>query len=269
MVAFVDDVFTLHRRWTMEFAEVYRRRCRIPFSCNVRFDNVDPEMVEALADAGLSLVYAGVEAGDEIIRNQVMLRRMTEASMCAAADLCRKHGVKLLTENILGAPGETFESALKTLEVNIGIRPDVANASIFAPYPKLELTRYAIEKGYFDGNFDSLNSNYYHGSVLKFRSELDQRRILNLRSFFSFLAHHPGFLPLIKPLLGARPNAVYRWFGDLVDGYYLKRCVAYEFSVRDFLTTLRHFLANYRLGSSAGRIAVAQRESLGERSPSP
>jgi radical SAM superfamily enzyme YgiQ (UPF0313 family) len=265
MVAFVDDVFTLHRRWTMEFAEVYARRCRIPFSCNTRFDNVDPDMVEALSDAGLRLVYAGVEAGDEKIRNKVMLRQMTEDSMYAAADLYKKHGVKLLTENVLGAPGETFETAKKTLQVNIAIRPDIANASIFAPYPKLEMTRYAIENGYFDGNFDSLNSNYYHGSVLKFRSERDKRRILNLRCFFSFLAHHPRLLPLVEPLLDAPPNAPFRWFGDLVDGYYLKRCVAYDFSLADFIATLRHFLTNYRQGSSAGRTAEARHTVLSTR----
>jgi len=258
MVAFVDDVFTLHRRWTMEFAEVYARRCRKPFSINTRFDNVDPEMVKALSDAGLRLVYAGVEAGDEAIRNKVMLRQMSEESMYAAADIYRRHGVKVLTENVLGAPGETFETARKTLEVNVRIKPDIANASIFAPYPKLAMTRYAIENGYFDGNFDSLNDNYYHGSVLKFRSEEDKRRILNLRCFFSFLAHHPRFLPLIEPLLDVAPNAAFRWFGDIVDGFYLKRCVPYQFTLRDFATTLSHFLTNYRQGSSSGRTSEAR-----------
>jgi anaerobic magnesium-protoporphyrin IX monomethyl ester cyclase len=258
MVAFIDDVFTLHRKWTLEFAETYARRCRLPFSVNARFDNVDPELVAALADAGLRLVYAGVEAGDEFIRNSVMKRQMTEESMYEAAALYKKHGVKLLTETVLGAPGETYETAKKSLQVNTRMQPDIANASIFAPYPKLEMTRYAIENGFFDGNFDSLNSNYYHGSVLRFRNEKDMNRILNLRCFFSFLAHHPWALPLVEPLLDREPNALFRWFGDLVDGYYLKRCVAYRFGLKDFLTTLRHFLTNYRQGSSAGRTAEAR-----------
>ncbi len=258
MVAFVDDVFTLHRKWSLEFAEVYARRCRLPFSVNARFDNVDPEIVEALADAGLSLVYAGVEAGDDFIRNSVMQRQMSEESMYQAAALYKKHGVKLLTENVLGSPGETYATARKSLQVNIEMKPDIANASIFAPYPKLEMTRYAIENGYFDGNFDSLNSNYYHGSILRFRNEADKNRILNLRCFFSFLSHHPWALPLVEPLLDRQPNVLFRWFGDLVDGYYLKRCVAYRFGLRDFVTTLRHFLTNYRQGSSAGRTAEAR-----------
>lgn len=266
MVAFVDDVFTLHRRWTLEFAEVYARRCRLPFSVNARFDNVDEEVVKALKDAGLSLVYAGVEAGDEFIRNKVMLRNMTEDSMYEAAALYKKYGIKLLTENVIGNPGENYAMARKTLEVNIRVKPDIANASVFAPYPKLEMTRYAIENGYFDGDFDSLNSNYYHGSVLRFASESEKRKILNLRCFFSFLAHHPQFLPLIERFLDVKPNAFYRWFGDLVDGFYLKRCVAYRFGLRDFITTLQHYLTNYRQGSAAGRTAEA-RHTVAQTAP--
>jgi anaerobic magnesium-protoporphyrin IX monomethyl ester cyclase len=258
MVAFVDDVFTINRRWTLAFAEVYARRCRIPFSINARFDNVDAELVAALADAGLALVYAGVEAGDEHIRNTVMQREMSEQSMHEAAALYRRHGVKLLTENVLGAPGETYAQAKRTLQVNVALAPTIANASIFAPYPKLEMTRYAIEHGWFDGNFDSLNDNYYHGSVLRFPSERDKKRILNLRSFFSLLSHHPRLLPLLEPLLDFEPNALYRFVGDVIDGYYLRTCLPYRMSLPDFLVTLRHYLTNYRQGSSAGRTAEAR-----------
>jgi hypothetical protein len=57
--------------------------------------------------------------------------------MYETAALYGKHGVKLLTENVLGVPGEMFETALDTLRVNMKIKPDIANASLFAPYPKL------------------------------------------------------------------------------------------------------------------------------------
>lgn len=248
LVGFVDDVFTLHKRWTLEFAEVYARRCRVPFSINARFDNVDEEIVAALRDAGLHLVYSGVESGDEFIRNRVMLRGMTEERMRASAELYRRHGVRLLTENMLGSPGETYRTARSTLMVNAGIRPAIANASVFSPYPRLAMTRYAVEHGSYDGSVDSLADNYYHGTVLRFETERDARRILNLRHFFSFLAHHPRLLPLIEPLLDLRPNAIYRWFGDLMDGYYLKRCLPYRMTPGDFLRTVRHYLKSYRGG---------------------
>jgi radical SAM superfamily enzyme YgiQ (UPF0313 family) len=261
MVAFVDDVFTLHRRWTLEFCEVYARRVRLPFSMNARFDNVDPGMVEALADAGLCLVYAGVESGDETIRNKVMLRKMTEESILEAAALYKKHGVKILTENILGVPGETLSSALETLRVNQAVRPDVANASVFTPYPKLPMTEYAIEHGYFDGDFDKLNSNYYHDSVIRFDSEQERNQILNLRCFFSILARHPHLMRVIGPFLKWKPNGLFRWLGDLLDGYYLKKCLPYRFTPRRFLATFMHWAKWYRGKTSAGRNAAYRVES--------
>jgi anaerobic magnesium-protoporphyrin IX monomethyl ester cyclase len=246
MVAFVDDIFTLDRQWTMDFAQIYGRRCRLPFSMNTRFDAVDGEMVGALAEAGLRLVYVGVESGDETIRRTVLLRTMTDETMCAAAGWFRRHGVKIIAENIIGSPGETFETTMRTLRFNMRIRPDVANASFFAPYPRLPLTARAVAEGCFDGDYERIRCNYYHDTVLTFANRRDRKRILNLRCFFTVLAHHPRLLFFLQPLLRCPPNAIFRWFGDLTDGYYLRKCVAYRMSFREFFRTLIHFLRSYR-----------------------
>jgi anaerobic magnesium-protoporphyrin IX monomethyl ester cyclase len=258
MVSFVDDVFTLHRRWTLDFAEIYGKRCGIPFSVNTRFDNVDEEIVSALSNAGLRLVYAGVEGGNEWVRNTLMKRQMSVESMVEAAELYRKYDVKLLTENVIGNPGETFEMVMETLELNIKVKPDIANASVFTPYPKLEMTQFAIDNGYFDGDFDKLSTNYYHGTVIEFDDPKDKLRILNLRCFFSMLPHHPGLMRVVRPLLELPLNSLYRKFGDLVDGYYLRKGMAYNLGFTEFLTTLRHFLTNYRGMSKSSRSASAK-----------
>lgn len=246
MVGFVDDVFTLDRKWALAFAEAYARRVRLPFSINARFESLEEDVTAALAEAGLRLAYCGVESGDEYFRNQVMLRRMSEEQMAAAADRLRRHGVKLITENIVGLPGETYAAALRTLAVNQRIQPDVANASLFAPYPKLPLTAYAVERGFFDGNFDSLYENYYHRTPLRFADERERRRILNLRCFFSLLSHHPRLMRVFAPLLELPPNALFRLIGDLIDGYYLRKCLAYRMGFGESWQTLRHFLSAYR-----------------------
>jgi anaerobic magnesium-protoporphyrin IX monomethyl ester cyclase len=246
MVGFVDDVFALDRKWVFAFAEAYARRCSLPFSINARFESLEEDVVAALAGAGLRLVYCGVESGDEFFRNRVMLRRMGEEVMLAAAERCRKHGVKIITENIIGLPGETYAAAARTLEVNTRIRPDLANASLFAPYPRLPLTEYAAANGYFDDDYDRLRPNYYHESAIRFPSRLDRNRILNLRCFFSLLAHHPRLLPVLEPLLRIPPNPLFRLIGDLIDGYYIRRCVAYRMTAADFLRTVRHYLVFYR-----------------------
>ncbi len=245
--------------------------CAMPFSINARFDNVDEELVAALAKAGLYLVYAGVESGNDHIRNTVMKRQMNEDSIHRAARLYAKYGVKVLTENVLGAPSETFPQALDTLKLNMRIRPAFANASIFSPYPKLEMTRFAIENGHFDGNFDRLNDNYYHSSVINFRSELEKAQILNLRCFFSLLSRHPWMMPILKPLLSLKPNPLFRFIGNLADGYYMKTCLPFKLPLSDFFLTLKHFLSFYRQGPSPDSHAEARNTVIiiGERASDP
>ena len=245
-VAFVDDVFTIHKKWTLEFAEVYGKRCGIPFSINARFDHMDEEIVSSLSKAGLSLVHCGVESGDEYMRNTVMLREQTLESIFKAGDLLKKYGVKLLTENVLGNPGETFEMAMKTLKLNMKLKPNISNASIFAPYPGLEMTQYAIDGGYFDGNFDKLEATYYDSSVLKFKNKGDEKKIYNLRCFFSLLTHHPWLMFFIRPLLYLPFKKLFWTIGNILDGYYLRKGIAYQQKPLEFIGSVFHFLTHYR-----------------------
>ena len=245
-VAFVDDVFTLHKKWTLDFADVYGKRCGIPFSINARFDHMDEEIISALAKAGLHLVHCGIESGNEYIRNTVMLRQQTLESIYAAAALLKKYKVKLLTENVLGNPGETFEMAMETLKLNSEIKPTIANASIFAPYPSLKMTQYAIDEGYFDGNFDRLEATYYDSSVLKFKNKHDERKIYNLRCFFSLLTHHPWLMIFLRPLLNLPFKKMFWTVGNILDGYYLRKGMTYKQKPMEFITYIFHFLFNYR-----------------------
>jgi len=245
MVAFVDDVFTLSEEWLTQFAAVYPRKVGLPYSCNFRLDSCTKEIADLLVASGCHLAYVGIEAGDEAIR-KLFGRKMSDETIKMALELLHERNIRTITENMIGAPGETFEQAFKTLAINMEVRPTLANCSIFTPYPGLPLTRYAINKGYFDGNFASLGTNYYHKSVLTFASEKEKTKITNLRPFFSVLARHPRLWPLVKPFLTLPPNALLRQFGDLMDGYYLKKCLPYRQSPLQFLRILLYYLRAYR-----------------------
>jgi hypothetical protein len=53
-------------------------------------------------------------------------------------------------------------------------------------------------------------------------------------------------------------NSLYQKFGDLVDGYYLRKGMAYQMGIGEFFTTVRHFLTNYRDISKMSRSASAK-----------
>jgi len=92
------------------------------------------------------------------------------------------------------------------------------------PLPKLPMTQYAIDHGYFDGDFDRLNHNYYHDTSSTFPSS-GQRRVLNCAaSSPCSLGTRP--LPVVRPCSTASRTPV-RWFGDLLT-VLPQACVAYR-----------------------------------------
>ncbi|MBD3235395.1 MAG: radical SAM protein [Candidatus Eisenbacteria bacterium] len=246
MVAFVDDSFTLDVDWLRRFAEVYKRRVGLPYSCNLRLDYCTPEVADLLADSGCALAFVGIESGDAEVRRRLLGRRMSNETIRTSVGLLHVRGLRTIAENMIGLPGESFEQALRTLRLNMELRPTLANASLFTPYPDLPLTRYAIRHGHFAGGVDDLGTNYYHHSLMRYPSRDARNRMVNVRCFFSFLARHPRFWPWLRPLLRLPPNALFRLFGDLMDGHYLSRCTAYRMPIWRLVRILLHYLRAYR-----------------------
>ncbi|MFA6149036.1 MAG: radical SAM protein [bacterium] len=227
MAAFVDDSFAQDPGWLERFCSVYSRRLRFPFSCNLRPDPVVPRVAPMLADAGCRLAYVGIESGAATSRKRLG-RGMREGTIRASMDALHKHGIRTITENMVGIPGERFEDALSTLRLNAALSPTLANCSIFAPYPGLPLTDLAIRAGSFDGDFGKLEGNFYRTTALEFRSGAERNRIVNLRAFFSILARRPGMLPLLSPLLSLPPNRLFEVAGTVADGWFLRKCLPYR-----------------------------------------
>src|SRR5947209_7144297 len=69
-IYFDDDTFNLGKQRMMEMAAEFRRRSMdLPWGCNARPDQFDPEMMNRLADAGMFTIRIGVESGDpEVLR---------------------------------------------------------------------------------------------------------------------------------------------------------------------------------------------------------
>ena len=246
LVYFVDDVFTIDKKWTIDFCKEYAARVKVPFYCNIRLDNTNEAVIKAMSEAKCAMVFVGAESGDDFIRNTIMKRNMEIPYMLKKLEILKKYGIKLLTENIIGSPGETFEMALKTLDLNIKIKPDYGNCSIFTPYPKLALTDYAIKHGYFDGDFDKIKQNYFDTSILKFKNPKDKNRILNLRYFFSTIIAFPILKKPFLFLTRFKVNLFFTFYGQLADGYFLFRAAPFSFSILSMIKTTFSFLKRKR-----------------------
>jgi anaerobic magnesium-protoporphyrin IX monomethyl ester cyclase len=231
-ILFMDDTFILGRTWVLSFLEAYRQLVALPFSCLVRADLIDEQIVKALKNAGCFFVRMGIESGNEQLRNQVLNKRITTEQIQNAARLIKKYGIKLSTNSILGIPGESVDTALQTLRLNVGIRPDFAWCALMQPYPRTELANYAITHRYLrdDFSFDDLDHTYFFSTPMMIQ---DKTAITNLQKFFSICVAFPFLLPAVRCFVKLRPNAI---FDALFKSYYAYRTyMTQEMDLEDYI----------------------------------
>jgi anaerobic magnesium-protoporphyrin IX monomethyl ester cyclase len=175
---FQDDVFTLDRKWVLQFSESYGREFAFPFWINSRVERIkDEEMVAALARAGCRGVRIGLESGNEQLRTQVLKRTMSNEEIRQTFALARKYGLDVYTCNMLGIPGETANMIEETIALNRELEPAGMQFSVFYPYPMTELYDVCAHEGYL-AEGEQLYSYYERKSVLRLptlsQSELEK-----------------------------------------------------------------------------------------------
>jgi radical SAM superfamily enzyme YgiQ (UPF0313 family) len=242
LVVFQDDIFILDHDWILEFARKYREKIGIPFHCHFRANLVTKPVVSALANAGCISIKMAIESADDHIRNEVLKRGMNTEQILRAAALVREAGIVLVTQNILGNPGETIEQALCTLDLNIRCKPSYAFATLLQPYPRTEIGEFVRERNLLETESAELNhESFFDRSILKMEHRARMERI---RMLFPIAVEWPLIRRLL-PLLSRLPlNPLYGAADKLWKGYAVKhREMQYKLTLREYLLSLRTYLA--------------------------
>lgn len=146
---FHDDCLTEDREWVTEFTEEYKARgFTQPFFCQTRADILvkHEDMVARMADAGLRGYFIGFESGnDRVLR---FIRKGTTAEQNRQAALvCRKYGVSVWANYMMGLPTETREEVMDTVRLMKDIDPDYYSPAFFTPHPGTDLYDYVVKRG--------------------------------------------------------------------------------------------------------------------------
>ncbi len=205
-VQFEDDIFAIKGKWLEEFSDKYRKEIGLPFTCNVRAELIGKKEAMLLREAGCVSVWIGVEAGNEIVRKDLLKRDNSNSKTINSIRILQGEGIKIATENILGLPGTTIEEDFQTFEFNRVIHPAFANPSIFQPYPGTELGKHAFDAGEFSGDYDNIG-NFYENISLNL---VHKRAIKNLQRLFSFSVEFPFFAGWLRKLVNLRLGILYK-----------------------------------------------------------
>ncbi|MBF0473666.1 MAG: radical SAM protein, partial [Nitrospirae bacterium] len=195
-----DDIFTLNKRWTMDFCNRYPEKLLATksFHCNVRIGTVDEEMMKALKSIGCTQLELGIESGDADLRYKVLNRKITDEMIRETKDMAKRAGIHLQTFNMVGIPGETRRSIFKTIRTNQIIKPKELQITVFYPYPHTALGEYCKEKGMIA----STSNTYFNKSVLK-HDKLSKGEIEFYAKFFKFFVYSSYSLGRAKEELKA------------------------------------------------------------------
>ena len=97
-----------------------------------------------MADAGLRGYFIGFESGsDRVLR---FLRKGTTREInLKAAEVCKKYGIKVWANYMLGLPTETREEVIETISMLKEIDPDYYSPAFYTPHPGSDLYDYCME----------------------------------------------------------------------------------------------------------------------------
>lgn len=220
-VWFADDIFIVTEDRLREFSEKYRKVIGLPYVCYSRVESITKEVCKLLKVSNCHLISMGIETGNDYLRREVLQRKMSKERIFNAFQMVREEGVKTLSQNLIGIPGETLAEAFETIQLNIRSQPTIAQANIFTPYPKLTLTEKAKELGLFPGDFDQIVGEM---SISKSALKLeDKYQLENLHKFFAIGVRFPFLLPLIRILIKIPANFFYRFIRNIWQGYSWKK----------------------------------------------
>ena len=201
---FSDDLFLSNEDWTDEFADMYAREVGVTFTCNASADLVSERNTSALQRAGCRAVAIGIETGDAEVRRMIMGKNISDEQIRNAARLIKGHDMRLATFNMIGNPGESLESAFKTMELNADINADAVRLTFGIPLPRTRYAEYAVKIGALDAkdaeSLPDLTDIAAQGPHPVFRTE-NTSELINLYYLLRLGATRPAFIPLVKKLV--------------------------------------------------------------------
>lgn len=128
-----DDTFTIKPDYVLDFCSRFKKLKR-SFVCQTRADFIcsHEDVIKEMKESGLEMLIIGFESGNQRILNLFRKGTTVEKNL-KAAEICKKHGVKVWANYMLGNPTETKQEALDTYNMIKQMKPDVYSPAFYTP----------------------------------------------------------------------------------------------------------------------------------------
>jgi radical SAM superfamily enzyme YgiQ (UPF0313 family) len=148
-IFFDDDTFTYNPKRMVEMSGAFKP-LKFQWSCTSR-SHLDYDTLKVMADAGCRLFIVGFESGnDQILKN--IRKGISAKRSLEFVRNCKKVGIKVHADFIIGLPGETRETIKETIAYAKEMDPETLQVSVAHAYPGTEMYEW------FRGNGVILNT---------------------------------------------------------------------------------------------------------------
>ncbi len=167
---FDDDTFNIRKDRVLEVCSKLKP-LGFRWSANARV-HTDYEALKAMADAGGRLLIVGFESGDPQILKNIKKGTTVEMGRTFVKN-CKKVGLAVHADFIIGLPGETPETIARTIDYAKELDAETVQVSVAHAFPGTELYDYAAKNGYLasetraDGGGHQLPHIIYPGLTLE------------------------------------------------------------------------------------------------------
>jgi anaerobic magnesium-protoporphyrin IX monomethyl ester cyclase len=145
---FSDDTFTVDQARVRKICEdVRNRRLEVQWDCETRVDMVTRDLLKEMKKAGCIAVWFGVESGCQNVLDS-MEKDVNLAQTRRAFKWAHEAGLMTIASVILGFPGETKDTVLKTVKFVEELNPDDVGYHIATPYPGTPMYDFVKENGW-------------------------------------------------------------------------------------------------------------------------
>jgi radical SAM superfamily enzyme YgiQ (UPF0313 family) len=133
---FDDDTFNIRKDRVLEISAKLKP-LKFTWSANARVHS-DYEAIKAMADAGARLFIVGFESGDAQILKNIKKGATVEMARNFMKH-CKKVGIRVHGDFIIGLPGETKETIQKTIDFAKELDCETIQVSLAHAYPGTEM----------------------------------------------------------------------------------------------------------------------------------
>jgi hopanoid biosynthesis associated radical SAM protein HpnJ len=148
-IFFDDDTFAWGKKRVLELCGKLKP-IGFTWSCTARAHS-DYETLRAMKDAGCRLLIVGFESGDPTVLTNISKGTSVEQAKTFMKN-CKKLGLLVHGDFIIGLPGETRESIERTMKFAKELDCETIQVSIAHPFPGTAFYKYMMDNGYLTGH---------------------------------------------------------------------------------------------------------------------